>query len=202
MTTAPSILEQSVPPYRMLLPAGWSKHPADRASLAKLTDQARSVFRAQHRPDLDSEFTRLMEGAARRMKRAGVVAIYLQTSTPEDEILPMSLTASIVRGPLGGSLDRQVTALFRDRGAVFLTDDRRIIRWRADVDQPGELAGTSTRLLDYLVPIPGTNRREALQLTTTLPYPTGDDTVTEFLDQLTLLSDTVVSTFEWEIPGE
>lgn len=189
---------REVPPFHILLPAGWTEHPADRDSIARLTEQSRAVFKSQHRPDLDSEFTRMMGLANRRMKQAGVFAIYLQTSVPEDDLLPMSMTASIVRGRLGGSLDRQVSSLIRENGAGFLTDDHRILRWAADTVQTGDLEGIATRLIDYLIAVPGMERREAVQFTTTLPYPVGDESAAELVQQMELLSDTIVSTFVWE----
>ena len=50
--------------------------------------------------------------------------------------------------------------------------------------------------------MPGTGRRTALLFTTTIPYPTDEDdgSVTQFVDELCLLSDTIVSTFAWEPP--
>ncbi|MET4780462.1 hypothetical protein [Glaciihabitans sp. UYNi722] len=187
-----------VPSFRLLLPQGWEELPATRESIAQLTALSSAVFKSQHRPDLDSEFTRMMELATRRMKQAGVFAIYLQTTVPEDDVLPLSMSASIVRGRLGGTLDREVSSLFRDRGAAFLSDNHQIVRWTADTVHDGEFTGTSSRVIDYLIPVPGAGRRTALQFTTTLVHPTGDDEASELVDQMAQLSDVIVSTFSWE----
>ena len=188
-----------VPPFRLILPAGWEEHPADRESVARLVGRSREIFRSQHRPDLDSEFSQMMGLSVNKMKQGGVFALYLQETVPPDEILPMSLTAAVARGQLGGTLDRQVSSLFREQKAEFLTDDRAIVRWRTDAVQTGKLAGASTRTLSYLVAIPGTERRTAVLFTTTIPYPTGGEAENEqMIDDITLLSDTVISTFAWE----
>jgi hypothetical protein len=188
-----------VPPFRLILPAGWEEHPADRDSVTRLIKQGREIFRSQHRPDLDSEFSQLMGLSLNKMKQGGVFALYLQESVPPDEILPLSLTAAVANGQLGGTLDRQVTALFREQKAEFLTDDRAIVRWRTDVVHTGTFSGASSRTLSYLVAIPGTDRRSAILFTTTIPYRTGDDAESEQLvDDITLLSDTIISTFAWE----
>lgn len=189
-----------VPPYRLLLPAGWQEIPADDAAVHALVERSGEIFRSQHRPDLDAQFRRLMHTAARKMKQGRVFALYLQTEVPEERILPLSITAAVTDGQLGGTLDRQVSALFRERGAEFLTDDRSIVRWEADTTAGGELEGTGARVLNYLIAVPGSGRRTALMFTTTIPYPTEEDDGfrDQFIDELCLLSDTIVSTFAWQ----
>ena len=93
-----------------------------------------------------------------------------------------------------------MTELFRERGAEFLRDDRAIVRWEADTTTGGELEGTAARVLNYLIAVPGSGRRTALMFTTTIPYPTeaDDGFRDQFIDELCLLSDTIVSTFAWE----
>ena len=94
----------------------------------------------------------------------------------------------------------RLTDLFRERSAQFLRDDHSIVRWEADTTVGGELEGTAARVLNYLIAVPGTGRRTALLFTTTIPYPTEEDDGfrDEFIDELCLLSDTIVSTFAWE----
>jgi hypothetical protein len=189
-----------VPPFRLMLPAGWEELPADRTSIAVLIERSSALFASQHRPDLDVEFRRMLETAYRKMQQGRVFALYLQTTVPAERVLPLSITAAVADGQLGGTLDRQVTALFTERGAEFLTDDRTILRWQADAASGGELAGTRARVVNYLIPVPGTGRRSALVFTTTIPYPTEEDDGFRdaFVDELCLLSDTIVSTFAWE----
>ena len=189
-----------VPPFRLMLPEGWQELPADEAGVRMLVERSSEVFRSQHRPDLDAQFRRLMQSAARKLAQGRVFALYLQTDVPAERILPISMTAAVADGQLGGTLDRQVGELFRDRGAEFLTDDRAIVRWQADTRAGGELEGTPARVVNYLFAVPGTGRRTALLFTTTIPYPAEEDDGFRdaFVDELCLLSDTIVSTFAWE----
>ncbi|KRB36724.1 UNVERIFIED_CONTAM: hypothetical protein OHV15_10720 [Microbacterium sp. SLM126] len=191
-------LTRPVPDYRLLLPDGWEQLPADRAGVDELIRRTSAVFREQHRPELDAEMRTLLEVAYRKMLQAKAFALYLQTSAVETP-LPMSIVASVVEGQLGGTLDRQVAQLFRDKGAEFLTDDRSILRWEADVAQRKEVEGASAHVIDYLIPVPGTERRRALQFTTTIPVPTGVDIdVRPVVEGLVHLSDLLISTFTWE----
>ena len=96
----------------------------------------------------------MLEVAYRKMRQGRAFALYLQTSADEMP-LPMSITASVVSGQLGGTLDRQVAGLFRDRDAQFLRDDRTIVRWETPATvRAGTEPGTAY-IVDYLVPVPG-----------------------------------------------
>ena len=190
---------EDVPPYRLMLPTGWVQRPADRESIRLLIERTSDVFRSQHRPDLDSQMRGILEQAYRKMQQGRVFALYLQEDVAPEDVLPMSITAALIDGQLGGTLDRQVAGLFRDRDADFLGEDRQIVRWQADTVNDGEFAGSTARVVNYLIPVPGTGRRTALAFTTTIPAPAARDAEDdEFIDHLTMLSDTVLSTFAWE----
>ena len=191
-------LTRPVPEYRLLLPDGWEELPADRTGVEELIRRTSAVFKAQHRPELDAEMRTLLERAYRRMKQANAFALYLQTSA-SDVPLPFSIVASVVTGQLGGTLDRQVARLFRENGAEFLTDDRSIVRWEASVAGTKEVEGTAAHVIDYLIPVPGTERRTALQFTTTIPVPAASGVdLQPVVEGLTHLSDLLISTFTWE----
>lgn len=193
-----------VPPFRLMLPAGWEEVAAGEDAIRSLVERSSDVFRSEHRPDLDVEFRRLLHTAARKMRQGRIFAVYLQTDVPEEQVLPLSMTAAVADGQLGGTLDRQVTGLFREHGAEFLRDDQAIVRWQADTSPGGDLAGAAARVLNYLIAVPGTGRRTALLFTTTIPYPTAEDDGfrDQFVDELCLLSDIIVSTFAWETGPE
>ncbi|GAA1941692.1 hypothetical protein [Agromyces allii] len=190
-----------VPAYRLILPQGWEELPADREGVGELIKRTSAVLRAGHRPDLDVEMRNLLESSAKKMQAARAFAIYLQTETADSDAfpMPMSITASVVEGQLGGTLDRQVGALFRENGAQFLRDDQTVVRWEVEVAGKGDLRGASSKVLDYLIPIPGSGRRRALQFTTSIPLPANPDAEDEQVAAaLVDLSDLVISTFEWD----
>lgn len=186
-----------VPPYRLIVPDGWEELPADRAGVDALIRRSSAVLRAQHRPDLDAGLRSMLEAAYRKMKQGRAFAIYLQTSANEMPV-PMSITASVVSGQFGGTLDRQVASLFRERNAQFLRDDRTIVRWETAVDvKAGPEAGRA-HSVDYLIPVPGRERRDALQFTTVIPLPGDVGDVGDVVSALVELSDLVISTFTWK----
>jgi hypothetical protein len=57
----------------------------------------------------------------------------------------------------------------------------------------------AAHVVDYLIAVPGTERRRAIQLTTTIPLPENpDDGDRDVVTRLVALSDLIVSTFTWE----
>lgn len=191
--------EQGIPPYRLLLPTGWEEVPVTSATAAELMAQGSDVVKRAHRPDLDVELRSLMRRGFAQLTAAGAVAIYLQRDVPADQILPLSIIVSLRRAPEGGTLDPEVTAMFRDGGAEFLRDDRAIVRMEADRAVEGVGGGARTRQIGYVIAVPGTGRTLALQFTTAVPYPTGsDDDVARMVEGMVALSDVIMSTFAWE----
>lgn len=189
---------ETIPPYRILLPEGWEELAADRSGIEALMTRTSRVFREQHRPDLDAQMRTLLELAYRKLRSAGAHKIYLHTSA-EHMPLPMSIVATVMTEEDGGTLDRQVTSLFQHHGAAFLRDDRTIVRWEKRLDPQRNVDDATSTIVDYLVPVPETGRKRALQLTTTIIHPeqlTEEDEAV--IDQLKYLSDVLVSTFMWE----
>lgn len=195
--TAGTKTGEQVPPFRFLLPAGWEEVPADRAGVDLLIQRTSQKFRAQQRPDLDAEMRTLLERAYRAMQRGKVFALYLQTSA-DTMPLPMSITASTLADEFGGTLDRQVAGLFRDRDAQFLRDDHLIVRWETPARVAVDVGRAAVHAIDYLIPVPGSARRRALQLTTVIPVPDDDEQTRAVVEALVELSDTMISTFTWE----
>lgn len=188
----------TIPPYRLLLPDGWEELPADRAGIETLIERTSAVFRQTHRPDLDAQMRTLLELAYRKLRSVGAHRIYLQTVAREVP-LPMSIVVSVMAEEDGGTLDRQVASLFQHHDAKFLRDDRTIVRWEKRIDGTRQVEDAASSVVDYLIPMPSTQRRRALQLTTTIAHPgemsEEDESVVE---QLKHLSDVLVSTFMWE----
>jgi len=200
MTVAFEELVAQVPPYRLLLPVGWSEAPATAETAQRLVERGSGVMRAAHRPELDAEFRTLVRRAFAQLSAQNAIAVYLQDEVPADQVLPLSLIVSLRRAPEGGTLDDEVTRMFRSGGAQFLRDDRAIVRLETDRVVDGLDARTRARQVAYVIAVPGTGRTLALQFTTAIPYPaTEDEETMRMVDELMALSDVVVSTFAWEL---
>ncbi|GAA2044885.1 hypothetical protein GCM10009819_35080 [Agromyces tropicus] len=158
------------PEFTMLLPEGWSRLEADDDARDRLLADVRAELLAAHRPDLWAAARTSISKAFEALRRAGGVAVMLQTSSGDGvPFVPASVTASVQSGPDGATLDEFVAGLIA-RGATPLGDDKRFIRLeeREVREEDGVRLGVTT--VRYLTPVPGSRRRRALLLTAVLPH--------------------------------
>lgn len=188
---------EPAPPFVLLLPPGWVSVEPSREAFSRLTAEASAVFRAQHRPDLDAEFRAMVQRAADEFLRRDPVRLIYQEHVQPELMLPLAITAARVTDPGGASLDGRVRALVRDQGARPLDELGVMMRWSAEHrhDVPG--GRVTTRSFNYLVPVPGTGRTQALMFTGTLPVGAGEQLDEGTISSTELLMDAIMSTFRW-----
>jgi hypothetical protein len=199
MSLKAQLLGERQPKFRIALPDGWVRHEPTLETSEQLLRAARSRLMEAHRPDLYAQISAATKSAFSAMKRAEVIALFMPgPQTPDSLYLPISLTASIRRGPDGASLDSTVAQLIREKGARALGEDKRFVTWRQDSVQ--ELAGGSVPTVSvfYLTPIPESGRKRGLLFTLSTPRPDGDPETVDYAEAAITLFDHCVSTLVWE----
>ncbi|MWB98194.1 hypothetical protein [Agromyces seonyuensis] len=203
MTASPN----DVPDFQLVLPDGWTRIRPDLAGEQEAIKRASAALRRYARPDLDFEFRLLLKSAFRRLEESRAVALFVPTDLPGDSVLPMSITASVLVDPAGGTLDAAVSDLFRG-GATMLGDDTSVVRWERSVRGSAELQGADVDQLNYLIPIPGSGRRRGLLFSTSIlldpEASSASDADADGVDAVAgmrLLSDAIIATFAWRIPA-
>ncbi|HET6672418.1 MAG TPA: hypothetical protein VFG92_03505 [Agromyces sp.] len=190
-----------VPSFRMLFPSGWTRHNLTVDDERELLDAMRAKIRRLARPDLEFQLTAAVKSSFRELRAKDGIAIYLPTSTDESALVPMSITASRIADPAGGSLDGHVADLFRQHGAEFLGEDHAIVRWRRSFARIAGVEGAADEQVNYLVPVPGASRRAALLLSTSILLDPQEPMEESQLQELIGLSDAIVGTFAWSARG-
>lgn len=186
-----------VPPFALLLPRGWVSREPTGEFFADLMAQVSAVLRAQHRPDLDAQFRTLLGQASSELLRRDPVRVIYQSGVDPDEMFPLSMVIVRLTDPDGQPLDRRVHELVRRHDAVPLDPEAAILRWHSDGKLQMQGGVATVRSFNYLVAIPGTERRQALLISAILPIAAG-----EMLDEETIAGarafvDAIVSTFRW-----
>ncbi|WP_353807404.1 hypothetical protein [Agromyces sp. SYSU T00194] len=186
-----------VPPFQLLLPPGWVEHAPDAAGEQAMLSRASDRLRRQHRPDLNAQLRSLTRQAFADLRRLDAVAYYVQETAPGDAIMPMSITATRMSAPDGGTLDAQVAELIRSHGARALNEDRSMIRWErtGSHELNGERVGSHT--VSYFTPIPGTRRRSALRFAAVVTHPVGMAPTEHPLADFIFVADAIMGTFAW-----
>ncbi|MCK8609144.1 hypothetical protein [Agromyces sp. C10] len=186
-----------LPPFRLLLPPGWTRHLPTDDEERELLARMRERIRPLGRPDLEFQLTAGTKAAFRELRAKDGIAMYLPTQVGESTAVPMSMSACRITGPDGRPLDGQVAELFRRHGAEFLGDDRTIVRWRRTFATLPGLERVGTEQVNHLVPVPGTGRRVGVLLSTAIVRDPGDPVEGIDLDALVALADAIASTFAW-----
>ena len=191
----------ALPEFSIVLPSGWSEFDASPSSERDLVDRAAKRLRSAHRPDLLAQLRALTGRAFAGMRGAQTVRFYIQTEAwDEDLVLPLSITASVRTAPAGGSLDDLVVDLIRTKGGTSLQGDTRFVRWETASEVAVGTATVGQMTTAYVTPIPGSDRRRALQLTAVVVHPR-DGTYTRetpIIADMFALSDAIVSTLTWQ----
>lgn len=186
-----------VPPFALLLPRGWVSREPTRDYFDELARQVSAVLRTQHRPDLDVQFRQLLARASTEFLQRDPVSIIVQSGVDPEEMIPLSIVAVRLSDPDGKPLDARVHELVRSRNAAPLDEDAAILRWHSD-DRMQMQGGTATvRSFNYLIAIPGTERRQALLFTGVLPIAAGETLDAATIDAAQSFVDAIMSTFRW-----
>lgn len=150
--------------FSIELPRGWSRFDIDDGHDVLLAGMKKR-FLEGHRPDLFAEAKVTFDKAFDGMRKNGVIAFFAPASDdPDSVVIPASINASIRTGEAGQSLDKMVRDAIQRFGARPLFGDPRTLRFERErlVDLGGE--SVVNHSLIYLTPVPGTQRRQALQL--------------------------------------
>ena len=188
------------PDFVLALPTGWVRRGVDEATLDALRSEARGRLLQAHRPDLYARLQPMLGQAFAAMASADVIALFAPGATDDALVLPASMIAS-TRTASAENLDPLVGALIREGGATPLLGDKRFLRFEREVRRTLDGQDYLATEIGYLTPIPGTRRRQALQLTVSIVRPVDAPTDDEPLVLMKTLFDLSVSSLRWEAPG-
>lgn len=189
------------PDFVLALPPGWVRRAVDEASRDDLQASVRGRLLQAHRPDLYARLRPLLDEAFTAMAAADVIAMFTPATGDDDALaLPASMVAS-TRTATGENLDPLVGALIRDGGATPLLGDRRFLRFERETRRTLDGQEYLATEVGYLTPIPGSRRRQALQLTVSIARPTGAAEDDEAMVLMKTLFDLSVSSLRWEAPA-
>jgi hypothetical protein len=185
------------PPFTVLLPTGWASERPTKESMQALAGRASTVLRSAHRPDLDARIRLITDRATAQLLKRDPVRVMYPSDVPPEELFPLSIVVVKVTDPSGGSLDRRVHELVRKFDARPFDEEAQLLCWESEdaVDMDG--GRLTVRSYNYLVAIPGTQRREALLFTGVLPVSAGETMDEDVVRGARSLMDAIMSTFQW-----
>lgn len=190
------------PEFDLELPAGWARGKPDQETLEQVLSVIKRRMMDAHRPDMYAQVRTLLSKAFEEMRRNSVIAYFAASSSAEDALyIPASMTASIRHAGHGESLDGLVSGLVRNYGATALRGDKRTVRAEREKTVRIENATIINHYVTYLTPIPGANRRRALQLVASFGRELDSSDESPGVAATRELFDGCVATLRWRRAG-
>jgi len=185
------------PDFELVLPPGWERHEVTAAEQERMIGAMRTRLMEAHRPDLYARMRQLVTEAFAQMRTVSTVAMFVPGESAPESALPASLTASIQHADAGQNLDSFVRSSIQNAGATPLLGDKRILRMERETTETldGDTAAVTTVV--YLAPVPGSQRRRALQLTLVIMRPHDVPADDPPMLAMRALFDLCVSTLTW-----
>lgn len=188
----------AMPPFRMLLPAGWlafdlSEENEDRVisqGLARLAASGNGGMAAKIGPMLRDAF------AALRRQNGFAYAIPGENA-PTWAVGPASIIGIKRVSTPEFTLDDVVMRVVADHGAAPLGGDERILAWAETRTSKVDGEAARALVLNYLIPIPGTRRTQAVHWSVTTAYAPELPDDAPGLQEWKLLFDAHIATFAW-----
>lgn len=187
-----------IPPFRMLLPLGWQQYDLSAQTERELVGAARARLTQGGRPDLAAGLTVQVGDALRSLRAQDAFAFAIAGEGAPSWVLGAASLVGLRRtGTPELPLDAIVEDAVRNRGGVAVGEGHRMVRWTER--RPVTLDGVAavSFLINYLIPIPGTRRTQAVQWTASVAHAADmaeDDPV---LVAWLGLFDHHVATFTW-----
>ncbi|WP_309102963.1 hypothetical protein [Microbacterium sp.] len=189
-----------IPPYRMLLPPGWEAYDLSETTERELIQRASARLQAAQNPALAPVLAgRVREVLDQLRARKGFAYAFAGDAAPSWAIGAATLIGLKRISSPEATLDQLVERAIRHHDAVPIGEGEKIVRWteRRQVSVDGE--DVASFLINYLIPIPGTKRTEAVQWTATVSHEADMPADHPNLLVWLALFDTHVSTFTWTV---
>lgn len=188
----------TLPPYRMLLPPGWITFDLGEADEKTVLGQATARLGAAGRPDLAATLNLHVRDALSDLRRQNAFVYALPgEGSPTWKLGSASLVGIKRSSTPDVTLDDIVLSVVANHGAAPLAGDERILRWIEHRSVSLDDADARSMVLNYLIPVPGTRRTQAVHWVVNAAYPDDMPSDAPALETWQLLFDAHVATFSW-----
>ncbi|WP_045270189.1 hypothetical protein [Microbacterium azadirachtae] len=188
----------AMPPFRMLLPSGWLAFDLSEENEDRVISQGLARLAASGNGGMSATIGPMLRDAFASLRRQNGFAYAIPgEAAPTWAVGPASIIGLKRASTPEVTLDDVVMHVVAEFGAAPLGGDERILAWAETrtVTVQGEQARALT--LNYLIPIPGTRRTQAVQWTVTTACAPDLPEDAPGLQQWKLLFDVHMATFAW-----
>jgi hypothetical protein len=186
-----------MPGFAVLLPEGWE---AADAGLSGLTDRYAAVlegFPDSTRTAVRARIESMLATARVEAAKADIVRVFAPSGLDPEEYVPVSLVASWLTAPSGGSIQDVGAGLIAQRGATPLDAGASILRWSLDTSATVEGGEVEVAGNGYLLPVPGKPQRALMFRSQILRSAAGAIIPDEGIAAMSLVCDAIVASVRW-----
>lgn len=186
-----------MPGFAVLLPAGWQAMDADLSGMGARLDAVLSGFPDGTREAVRGRIASMLSSARAEATKADIVRVFAPAGLEPEDFVPVSLVASWLHAPAGGSIQEVGAGLIAQRGAASLDPGGSILSWpimkttRVE-DGDVEVAGAG-----YLLPVPGRPKTALMFRSQILRSAAGFTIADEGVAAMSLACDAIVASVRW-----
>jgi len=186
-----------MPGFAVLLPAGWQAVDSELAGTSARVDAVLRALPGSTRDALRGRIESMLASARAEAAKADIVRVFAPSEVDPEEFVPVSLVASWLTAPAGGTIQEVGAGLIAQRDAAPLDAQGSILRWpiaKATAVEGGEVEVTGA---GYLLPVPG-RPKSALMFRSQILRSAGGYTIPdEGIAAMSLVCDAVVASVRW-----
>lgn len=188
----------TLPGYRMLLPPGWLVFDLGQGDEKRVLAQAAQRLASGGRPDLVAQLRRHVGDALADLRRQNGFAYAIPGEGSPTWMLGGGSLIGVKRtSQPDRTLDDMVKSVVLEHGAAPLGEDARILAWAEHRSVTLDDVGIRSMVLNYLIPVPGSRRTQAVHWVVNAAYPEDMPPDAPGLQAWQALFDAHVATFSW-----
>lgn len=189
-----------MPAFAVLLPDGWQASDAAGEGLRERMDAVLAGFPPAARTALRAQVDEMLASVSTSAKD-DIVRVFAPSASSPEDFLPVTIVASWLRAPAGGSIQQIGAGLIATRGAQPVGEAGAILRWPIDDRLPLEGGRIEVAGAGYLLPVPGAPTVGLLFRSQILRSAGGSTIAEDGIRAMSAISDAIVASVRWRRDG-
>lgn len=188
---------ESLPDFALLLPEGWIAQDAAFADADARVEERLAGLPPERRAAARTGITGLLRSAQAEAEKADVIRTFAPSATDPEEAVPVSLVASWLTAPAGGTVAELGADAVRRFAARPLDPEGTILTWALDESTVVDEVALDVAGHAYLLRAPG-QERKGLLFRSVILRAVGEDRIPDDgIAAMVAVCDAIVASVRW-----
>ncbi len=186
-----------MPGFAVLLPGGWQATDADFSDTTDRMDAALRGFPESTRVQLRARIEAMLASAQTESSKTRIARVFAPSGLAPEDYVPVTLVASWLTAPSGGSIHDVGAGLIARQGATPLDAAGSVLTWAAD--QASLIEGGQVQVAGngYLLPVPHRTDTALMFRSQILRSAGGVSIPDEGIAAMSSVCDAIVASVRW-----